>query len=140
LGHGVLLFIEKTFGKRIGERFKNGIVKSLLSHAYTLCAIVLLWVFFRLGILDSLNFIKNLFFLNSGNDGIISYIQLSIGTQYYVCLFFAFLFAFPWWRKIHISEKIHLLPIRYAVLILLLVLSICTLATNAYNPFIYFRF
>jgi alginate O-acetyltransferase complex protein AlgI len=140
LGHGVLLFIEKTFGKSIDAHFKDGMVKRIVSHVYTLCSIVLLWVFFRLGIRSSFNLIKNLFLLNSGSGNINSYIKLIIDIHYYVYLVFAVLFAFPWWRKIHMPGKFHSLPVRYIALIALLVLSICTLATNAYNPFIYFRF
>jgi alginate O-acetyltransferase complex protein AlgI len=139
-GHGVLLFIEKTFGKRLGARFKDSIVKKIVSRVYTLCSIMLLWVFFRIGIRSGFNFIKNLFLLNSGSDNISSYIKLFIDIQYYVYLFFAILFTFPWWKKIHMLGEFHSLHIRYIALIVLLVLSICTLATNAYNPFIYFRF
>jgi alginate O-acetyltransferase complex protein AlgI len=139
-GHGVLLFIEKTFGKKIDTHFKDGIVKNILSHIYTLCSIVLLWVFFRLGIKSGFNLIKNLFLLNNGNDNISIYIKLILGIQYYVYFVFAVLFAFPWWKRITIPAKWRILPIRYAVLIMLLILSICMLATNAYNPFIYFRF
>jgi alginate O-acetyltransferase complex protein AlgI len=140
MGHGILLFIEKIFGPKINKHFKDSTIKSILSHVYTLSCIVLLWVFFRLGIRESFDFIKNIFLFKRGNDYTGDYINLFIGSQYYIYLFFAVIFSFPWWRKIYVFPKIILLPIRYIVLIILLVLSICTLATDAYNPFIYFRF
>ncbi|GMO36529.1 MAG: MBOAT family protein [Termitinemataceae bacterium] len=140
MGHGILLFIEKTSSSKLSTRFKDGIVKNILSHIYTICSIMLLWLFFRLEIRSSLNFIKNLFLFNSGNENIAAYIKLSIAAQYYVYLFFAILFAFPWWRKIHLNGNHYSLLVRYTALVILLVLSICTLATNAYNLFIYFRF
>ncbi|GMO11286.1 MAG: MBOAT family protein [Treponemataceae bacterium] len=144
LGHGVLLFLEKTFGKKINRVFKDGAAKSVLSHIYTLCSIMLLWVLFTLSIRDTAHFIKDLFFLNDGNVSANIRIKISIGTQFYVSLVFAVIFAFPWWRKIktlHSTSKTKLFShIRYAVLPVLLILSMCMLATNAYNPFIYFRF
>jgi alginate O-acetyltransferase complex protein AlgI len=140
MGHGVLLFIEKIFGERVNLHFKEGILKRIVSHTYTICSVMLLWMFFRLGIKNSFNYIKLIFSLNGGNDNMKIYIRLFMDPQYYVRFAFAILFSFPWWRRIRMPAKFHLQPVRYAVLIVLFVLSISTLATNAYNPFIYFRF
>jgi alginate O-acetyltransferase complex protein AlgI len=140
LGHGVLLFAEKTFGKKIGAFSKNRFIKNILSRIYALSSVILLWVFFRLGIRQSFNFIKNLLLFNRGNENVQAYISMFIDRQFYICLVIAILCAFPWWRRITLPKSIFITLIRYAVLIALLVLSICNLANNSYNPFIYFRF
>jgi alginate O-acetyltransferase complex protein AlgI len=137
LGHGTLLFIEKLLkGKII---IKNSIARNIAGHVYVILSTALLWVFFRLEIRESFNFIKNIFILNAGNDGINNFVKLSIDVHYKIGLIAAFIFSFPWWRKITVLKNINII-IRYFLLIVLLALSICMLASNAYNPFIYFRF
>jgi alginate O-acetyltransferase complex protein AlgI len=61
LGHGILLFLEKTFGKKICGIFKNGFFKTALSHIYTMGSVIFLWIFFRLGTKNSIYFIHSLF-------------------------------------------------------------------------------
>lgn len=137
LGHGILLFIEKLLKGKI--TIKNSIARNIISHVYVIISVVLLWVFFRLGIRASFIFLKNIFLLNIGNDAINIFVKTSIDIQYKIGLLAAFIFSFPWWKKITVPKRINII-IRYSLLIILLVLSICMLASNAYNPFIYFRF
>jgi alginate O-acetyltransferase complex protein AlgI len=137
LGHGILLFIEKSLKGKI--MIKNRIAGNIAGHVYVIVSIVLLWVFFRLGIRESFSFLKNIFTLNAGDNGINSFVKISVDIQYKIGLFAAFAFSFPWWRKIAVLKGINII-IRYFLLIVLLALSICMLASNAYNPFIYFRF
>jgi alginate O-acetyltransferase complex protein AlgI len=136
LGHGVLLFIEKSLRGKIV--IKNRIAGNIVGHVYVIVSIVLLWVFFRLGIGESFSFLKNIFTLNAGDNAANSFVKMSIDIQYKIGLFAAFVFSFPWWRKIAAIKGIMI--VRYTGLIVLLVLSMCVLASNAYNPFIYFRF
>jgi alginate O-acetyltransferase complex protein AlgI len=137
LGHGILLFIEKSFGGKI--MIKNRIAGNIAGHVYVIVSIVLLWVFFRLGIRESFSFLKNIFTLNAGDNAVNGFVKISVDIQYKTGLFAAFAFSFPWWRKITVLKGINII-IRYFLLIILLVLSMCMLASNAYNPFIYFRF
>jgi acyl-coenzyme A synthetase/AMP-(fatty) acid ligase len=62
-------------------------------------------------------------------------------TRFYILFGFGIMFSFPWWRKLHIPPN-HTLTValKYTALIILFVWSFGTLATDAYNPFIYFRF
>jgi alginate O-acetyltransferase complex protein AlgI len=140
LGHGLLLFAEKVFGKRIGSIIRNNNLKNVLGHLYTMVSVVILWVFFRLGIMESLNFLKELFTLNQGKENAILFIDSMIDAQFIVCFTAAIIFTFPFWRKAAILHHLNFIYIRYCLLILLLILSICSLASNSYNPFIYFRF
>jgi alginate O-acetyltransferase complex protein AlgI len=140
LGHGVLLFIEKIFGGKAGAIIKNKYVKSILGHLYTIIAVIALWVFFRLGILESINFLLELFTLNPGNENAMLFIKGMLDAQFVICFIAAAIFAFPWWRRTKIFRHPNVTPLYYCMLIVLLVLSICSLASNSYNPFIYFRF
>ena len=54
---------------------------------------------------------------------------------FFAVLSIAIIFSFKWWKQIKLPE-----PIKNIFLILVLILSIASLASNSYNPFIYFRF
>jgi alginate O-acetyltransferase complex protein AlgI len=115
-------------------------LKNILGHLYTLVSVALLWVFFRLGTRESLYFLKKLLTLNHGNEGAVLFVKSGIDVQFIISFIAAIVFAFPWWRKLKTTDNQNLNPLRYGALIMLLILSICSLASNAYNPFIYFRF
>ena len=140
LGHGLLLFIEKILGKRISLRIKKTRIKNVLGHVYTLLSVVLLWVFFRLGRTASLRFLRGLFTPGQGQENAVFLVKSMLDGQFAVCFAAAALAAFPWWKRLPIADAGRFVPLRYCALIVLLVLSICSLASNAYNPFIYFRF
>jgi alginate O-acetyltransferase complex protein AlgI len=133
-------FIEKIFGKTIGSAIKNKPLKNILGHLYTMISVIILWVFFRLGMKESLNFLKELFTFNHGKETYMLLIKSMLNTQFVICLFAAVIFVFPFPRKISVSCHPNHINIIRCLLIVLLVLSICSLASNAYNPFIYFRF
>lgn len=146
LGHGSLLFVEKIAGKTIGTMINKSMIKAkylkdILGHLYTMVSVIVLWVFFRLGIKESLSFLKELITLNHGNENYSLFLSSTIDIpQFIVCFSAAIFFLFPVGRK---NNKLHykkFTGIRYCALIILLILSICSIASNAYNPFIYFRF
>jgi alginate O-acetyltransferase complex protein AlgI len=143
LGHGIFLFVERTLGKKIGRRIKDGPFKSILSHGYTVCAVVALWIFFRLGLGDGLSFIRGLFrgISPAGSSAGTSADYITLGMladlRFYVYFAAGILCAFPWWKKLPFSMH----PVlRKGLLLCLLVLAISSLASDAYTPFIYFRF
>jgi alginate O-acetyltransferase complex protein AlgI len=141
LGHGILLFIEKTIGGKIGAIIKNGHIKSIFGHLYTMLSVIVLWVFFRLGMRESLHFLQEIFTLNHGNENAILFINAMFDLRFLISFVAAVIFTFPWWRKIVFLYNAKIAtPLRYCGLVLLLILSICSLASNSYNPFIYFRF
>ncbi|MDR2481632.1 MAG: MBOAT family protein [Spirochaetaceae bacterium] len=140
LGHGLLLFAEKILGRRIARCIKNERVKNVAGHIYTLISVALLWVFFRLGMRESLNFLWNLFSLNYGSRNMLLFISTMLDAQFAVCFAAAALAAFPWWKRLPLLNTRRLVPLRRCALIVLLLFAMCALASNAYNPFIYFRF
>jgi alginate O-acetyltransferase complex protein AlgI len=102
--------------------------------------VVVLWVFFRLGIKESLGFFKELVTINYGNENIVFLLNSMIDIQFIICFIFAIVFIFPVYKKTAVLQPLIFIGIRYCVFIILLILSICSLASNSYNPFIYFRF
>ncbi|MDR2479512.1 MAG: MBOAT family protein [Treponema sp.] len=140
LGHGTLLFAEKILGKRIALCIKNTRIKNVLGRVYTLISVALLWVFFRLGIRESLRFLRGLFTPGQGQENAALLVKSILDAQFAVCFAAAALAAFPWPNKFPLLNTRRLVPLRRCALIALLLISICALATNAYNPFIYFRF
>jgi alginate O-acetyltransferase complex protein AlgI len=140
LGHGLLLFIEKTWGHKIGSIIKNRKAMVFLGHVYTLVSVVILWVFFRFGIRESFRFLQAMVALNHGSEIFNIFIKSAIDPQFIVCLISAVLFSFPWWKRIKMSNVKNFVFPRYCILIILMILSICSLASGSYNPFIYFRF
>jgi alginate O-acetyltransferase complex protein AlgI len=146
LGHGFLMFAERMFGKKLSMFLKYQALKTILGHIYALTGVLLLWVFFRLGVFESAEFIKNLFDFHKVTT--LSGIGFSFFTVYRrfpIVLFFAVCFAFPWWKKITVFHNHAIFQkygeiLRYACAIALLFLSMSSLANSVYNPFLYFRF
>jgi alginate O-acetyltransferase complex protein AlgI len=140
LGHGVLLFAEKTIWKHIGALIKNSFVKNFLGRVYTLLSVAILWVFFKVRLLDGFSFLREIFVFNTGSENTALFIKSMINLEFMLGLSAAVVFCFPWWKNLNLFKANRLAAFRYAALIALLVLSICALASNSYNPFIYFRF
>jgi alginate O-acetyltransferase complex protein AlgI len=140
LGHGILLFFEKIAGRKIQAKTPNRKILNFFGHIYTITAVVSLWIFFRLGMRRSYEFLRYIFALNPGNEGAAGLIMIYSDSRFVFYFIAGLVFAFPWWRKITPLYCAGIAPPRYLALIVLLVLSISTLAVNAYNPFIYFRF
>jgi alginate O-acetyltransferase complex protein AlgI len=141
LGHGTLLFIEKTVGEKFDNIFPKGIVKTLLAHIYVLLSVMLLWVFFRLSVNDGIEFIKNLFSFHNLTTN--PELSLLVDTRFYIYFIIGVSLIFLDKFRISIPNKNAILfkyTIKYSSLLCFLVLSICSLASSAYNPFIYFRF
>jgi hypothetical protein len=114
-------------------------IKSFLCHTVNLVIIIVLFMFFRLDMKDSFSFYAN-FFKFTRKVPVPLDILFLTDTRFYIFFAAAIAFSFPWWRKLHIPLNTLTVSLKYIALIVLFVLSFCTLATDAYNPFIYFRF
>lgn len=164
LGHGLLRMVEKFLsGTNIAQKLSSTSYKPLtfalniFKRIYTLSAIILLWIFFRNSMSDSIKIILKMAGINytQFTDSPIEIIDsFNLSFIYSEKSIFPFLIGifltFPWWRVF--SQKIqnlknsnfwasNLITIaKYTLLIIILILCISSLASNAYNPFIYFRF
>jgi alginate O-acetyltransferase complex protein AlgI len=141
---GVFLILERMLKGTIngffaGKGKAGAFIKSFLCHAVNLVNIVVLFMFFRLDMKSGFSFYAN-FFNFARKVPVPLDILFLTDTRFYIFLAAGILFSFPWWRKLRIPLNTLTVSLKYIALIFLFVLSFCTLATDAYNPFIYFRF
>jgi alginate O-acetyltransferase complex protein AlgI len=115
------------------------IVKGILAHCYANGIRVILFMFFRLDMHNCFIFYSNLFNITRTVSVPIDVLFFT-DTRFYIFFIAAIAGAVPWWRRFKIPENMATACVKYVLLLGLLVLSFGTLATDAYNPFIYFRF
>ncbi|HTB05774.1 MAG TPA: MBOAT family O-acyltransferase [Bacteroidia bacterium] len=135
--HGFFMIMERLFLSKHLERHK------ILSHLYAIPVLIISWVFFRIeNFNDGLKYLGKLFSFFPGKE-----FKLSVGTfmnsEYWLALIIAIIFCVPWHRVIVInklSSKSFLNYAQMAGLLVLFLLSIMSVITDTYNPFIYFRF
>nr|WP_245535121.1 MBOAT family O-acyltransferase [Leadbettera azotonutricia] len=142
--NGILLIVERSLKKKITPLFNNKgpgleIVKSILAHVYCLAVMISLFMFFRLDFKNGFLFYAA-FIDFAKNIPVPVDILFLADTRFYILLGLGIIFSFPWWRKLKIQTNTLTVSLKYIVLIILFVWSFGTLATDAYNPFIYFRF
>lgn len=138
---GLLYFILLTIEKLTGcIKTDNKFVKFGL-WVYTIFFVVLGWVIFRAdSLIIAINYIKMMFGLKSN-----VFLDNSFVYQFksvYSCLIFGILFSFP--IIPFLKEKVKkciLTDILYIVLLVVVfIISIASIVSSSYNPFIYFNF
>lgn len=142
LFHGFFLVIERT-------RFKYiiGKIPGILQIIYTLIIVMIGWVFFRTESLhDAIRYIGTLLGFNKSGiqlNAVMGFVTINVA----VALVLGVLFSMPLYlwiekRTTSISVKNPLLFNLAYLSVLVSLFGICAmaLATNTYNPFIYFRF
>ena len=133
----LLLLVEKTF--RLHQ--KKGALITPLKHAATLFFVVLGWVLFRSeNMPHAFAYLGSLFGLN-GNpfaDGLFA----GWFSQNAVLLAVGLFCCTPVLRRLHLKtlEKPLWNWLKAAVLLVLFILSLASLVSSSYNPFIYFNF
>lgn len=134
--HGSFLIIERLFLSKYLDRFK------VFSHIYMFFVIVTTWTFFRI---DNFQIIilmlKKMYFL-SGTSAVLG-LRDFVTLEHLTVLIAALFFSIPWHKIIVINKPTAKLVLEYAnsfFLMSLFLLCIMSLASNTYNPFIYFRF
>ena len=154
LGHGTLMTIENLFSRKTENRQTKLVVfQHILRRIVTLFCVLFLWVLFRTGTKDFIKLLLKMLGVNYTQFTgtfvplyVDEFMMMLINGRFYFFLFLGCIFAFPWWRKFsHIYENkrflsIIILFLKYLVLCVLFILCYASLASNSYNPFIYFRF
>lgn len=137
--HGFFLIIERLFLKDILKRLGNA-----ASWGYCFFVSVLGWVIFKIEDMGlAMEYYKKLFAFD--------FQSVSISTEprfwfiFVIAIFFSFFLLLPHGKKIHdtIFEKDYSYPMMkrmWFLSMVLLLLSVSSLATADFNPFIYFRF
>ena len=151
LYHGTFLIIEKHL--KINNIPEN--IKSYLGSIYTLIIVMIGWVLFRADNFHHAYIILKSLVGQGKGDGI----QFNIWLYLHIDVFFALvagvLCSMPWFsrfltkvifknKEIFLGEK-YFLPTIFSLPIILMmfaifILSLAAIASNDYNPFIYFRF
>ncbi|WP_235856346.1 MBOAT family O-acyltransferase [Flagellimonas oceanensis] len=137
LYHGFFLILERLGLEKLLTKTPR-----LFRHAYTMLVVLFGWVFFRAETLSSgLSYIGSMFSLNNNYNEVFQYMN----PYFMFVLFLAILLSTNvktyLLRKIgHEKTTTILSYIKHPFYILLFVFSLFELATNSYNPFIYFRF
>lgn len=133
----VLIAMEKLTG------FDKIKAKSIawLKHIYTLFFVLIGWVFFRsTTVLDAFDYIKSMFGLNANPfvDGTFYGWLIQNG----ILLTISTVLCTPLFKKIgeKTSNSVIMGCLTTAGLFLLFVISVATLVSSSYNPFIYFNF
>jgi alginate O-acetyltransferase complex protein AlgI len=136
--HGVFLVLERAFLLKVYNKMGK-----LLSTIITFFFVMIGWVFFRVETLsDGFIYIKRMFAFNFVPN-------LYFEKQYYTMLIIASIFAFFVYTKfgqkiqdlVYHKEYTNSRHIGISILtIILLLISVSTITSSGFNPFIYFRF
>ena len=138
ISHGILIIAEKTILKKFIDSKYN-----FLKNIYLLLAVAITWVFFRLeNFSDAISLINTMFSFNF----CFSCINIGSFVDKWVitCVILACIFMYPQKNIIKQMLKFNLKPFLSIFYIVsyftIFIISIMSLASGTYNPFIYFRF
>ena len=128
--HGFFIIIERLW---LGKKLESGgAVLKAAGHVYTLLIVMLAWVFFRAdNITQGFGYIGSMLNLSQGA----AFAELFSRK----CIILSIIGA-AFAAGLGVKLKKMTEPVRPAVLLLLLFICMLLLASDSYNPFIYFRF
>ncbi|MGC1633370.1 MAG: MBOAT family O-acyltransferase [Gelidibacter sp.] len=140
LFHGILIAVERLGLGRILSR-----VPKIIAHVYLIFSICISWVFFRSDSLsEAIHYIGAMF--NFKNQTNLEFLNYYLSTELLIVLVLATVLSMPVYhksklliKKIGVSYKI-LASMRVFSLLVLFICCLFYIATDSYNPFIYFRF
>ncbi len=144
--HGFFLIVERAWtGKHLAKAWAP------FRYFYAIFVVTIAWVFFRADTLpDALAYLSVMFGM-SGSAAPIYSVSYMMTNEAAVALIFGIVFATPLYptitRKLSQHKYSHTISAisqqaipKIALVSLLLVLSLSSVASSTYNPFIYFRF
>ena len=136
--YAILLIIERMF---LGKLLEKNPLK-FLNWIYTIFAVMICWIFFRSdNIIQATKFIKQLFSTNTSAYSILSYTSMKTIVFFILGILFMGIFQRLLKSKYDkVKNKPLILSIDFVIQIALLTLSIFSIVSGTYNPFIYFQF
>ncbi len=140
--HGLFIIIEKIFKIKDFDSKEHNILINILRHIYCLFIIIIGWVLFRSeNIHYALQYLANMFGLLEFDDLNFQYNWHHYINKMHILPFvFALFCCTPIFKNILYCNNKPLKIFINAWLLLLFYLSTITIASDTYNPFIYFRF
>ena len=141
LAWGLMYFVLLVIEKLTGIHNKNGKVINAFKWFYTILFVVLGWVLFRANsISDAIVYLKSMFGLNGNvfSDGMFT----GWFTQNLILLVIGIVLCTPIFKVLSEKTKNSNVVgfVKSGALIGLFVLSVASLVSSSYNPFIYFNF
>jgi len=143
ISHGFFIILEKLGLKKILNK-----LGSTFSLIYTLFIVNITWPIFRSDtITEAFNYIKTMFNFKAHTN--YEYLYIYLSKEIVIISIFAFLFSTPvhrylknYLKTLNPSSTTYksIEVMRIATLFILLSISYFYIATDSYNPFIYFRF
>lgn len=134
LYYAILLLIEKVLRKYTVK------IPIIFKWIFTFILINIGWLIFKIEDINILlNVFKNMFILDEGNFILFITKHFSIINQM-IFVIIGLIFMFPIYKKLKEKNNNIINWILDITICLLFILSICSLISNSYNPFIYFRF
>jgi alginate O-acetyltransferase complex protein AlgI len=138
--HGLFLVMERSFLLKLFEK-----IPAFIRMLFAFFIVVIGWVFFRITeVGDAFHYLQSLFRFKDFKEGIISP-HTSFYIIFALAIIFSFLTFFSYGQKIQNGiyatfhkSRIHLLMV--VICIILFILSLSTIASQGFNPFIYYRF
>lgn len=136
--HGIFIVLEKLF-----KYTQNDKIPEILKRVYTLGIVHIGWVFFRSESLDyAIEYLKKMFFINRDYVNIYDP-RFYLSNNVIIIMILGILFSTSICKNtlnFTIEKNKKKEVIKLFLVIVLLVLSISSLSSSTYNPFIYFRF
>ena len=140
--HGFFIILEKVFNIKEFEAQKHPLWINIIRHSYCLFVVLIGWVMFRADNMKyAWDYLMNMFgLLHLRPDEFLYTIVYYVDTIEIVTFIAAILCCMPLFNKmLDVENKIGKVFVN-AWLLILFFLSVMTIASNTYNPFIYFRF
>ena len=140
--HGFFIILEKILNVKEFEKNEHSIQVNVLRHIYCIFVFVSGWVIFRAENLKyAWDYLMNMFGLLHLHPEKFSYTLLYYVDKIEVITFIvAILCCVPIFKNMIYQENKFIKGVVNIWLLILLFLSTITIASNTYNPFIYFRF
>lgn len=140
--HGFFIILEKILNIKEFEKNEHSIQVNVLRHIYCIFVFVIGWVIFRADNLKyAWDYLMNMFGLLHLHPEKFSYTLLYYIDKIEIITFVvAILCCMPIFKNMIYQENKIIKGVVNIWLLILLFLSTITIASNTYNPFIYFRF
>ena len=150
--HGFFNLVEKfirSHSKKKTDESKEINVKyilvSIIQRVYTLSVVLIGWIMFRaIGLKHAFKYLLSMFGLHNPEVSVYN-VRLYLDKWTFPIMVMGILMSTPLLKKLYefIKSKIHeniLIPIKYIVLLAMLMLCVLQVASNTYSAFIYFQF
>lgn len=134
--HGSLVAIERLFLQKVLSR------SAIVSHLYMMIVIVTSWLLFTVEDFSKIMVYLKKMYLIAGTESVLP-IHVFMSYEQWTILVLAIIFSVPWHKIVLFKSQRIKTILSYGDLVFLMVLfllSIINLATDTYNPFIYYRF